>query len=74
MSNVFAINVINIKINEMMIFNINNEKIIISLFIYEMINVIMCANELNNIVFLKNFNVINLTIVVYLIIYIIFFA
>ena len=72
MNNVFIIDVINIEINKVMIFDINDEKIIILLFICEIINIITCVNELNNIVLLKIFNVINLTIVAYFIICLIF--
>ena len=72
MNSIFAINIINIEINEMTIFNINDEKIIILLFIYEIINVTICASKLNNVTLLKIFNVINLIIISYFIIYLTF--
>ena len=70
----FAIDVINIKIKEVTIFNIKDEKIIVLLFICKIINVTMCVNELNNIVSWKTFNVNNLTIIAYFVIYLISFA
>ena len=73
MNNVFAINELNIKINEVINFNINDEKIVISLFICEIINITTCVNELNNIILSKIFNVINLMIVAYFIILFNFF-
>ena len=74
MNNVFAIDITSIEINKVTIFNINDEKIVISLFIYEIINIIMCVNKLNIIILLKIFNVINSTIIAYFIICLIFFA